>query len=196
MSVPAVDIGSECARPVAAGFTPLDGVGAAGAQCSCTATSMASPAGEVIVVRVAGEVDLLTISYLRDALADSVARDPCDVIVDLSAMTFCDVRGMAALVEAGATAAGRGIAYGVAAAPALVNRVWPLLWPEGELPRRFPNAAVGVLSAMARQAMDGQVWAPKRGPGWVRRWPADRPTAAAGEGLVVDRQPGPLGRSG
>ena len=48
----------------------------AAALCSCTATSIPAPAGEVRVLRVAGEVDLLTIEVLQGALTSSLARGP------------------------------------------------------------------------------------------------------------------------
>jgi hypothetical protein len=37
------------------------------ASCSCTATSIPAPAGEVLLLRVAGEVDLLTVAILQGA---------------------------------------------------------------------------------------------------------------------------------
>jgi anti-anti-sigma factor len=155
-----------------------------GMVCSCTATSLTSPVGEVIVVRVAGEVDRFTIAVLRDALADSLARGPCDLIVDLAAMTFCDARGLTLLMQTGATAAGSGIGYALAAAPDQARRLWALLWPVAELPTRIPSAAVGVLAAMTQQVDDDRArWAPKRGPGWIRRWPrASRPAGAVEPG--------------
>lgn len=133
------------------------------------------------MVRVAGEIDLDTIEVLRDALADSLARGPTDVIVDLAAMTFCGVRGLTLLVQCRGIAVERGIGYAVAAASAQANRIWPALWPVAELPKQVPSAAAGVLAAMARQAGDDRTrWAPKRGPGWVRRWPTARPAGDAG----------------
>jgi hypothetical protein len=75
MSVQQVDARSEHCRRVA--VPTLDRVlDDAAALCSCTSTSLSSPAGEVIVLRVAGEVDLSTVSVLQAALADSVARGP------------------------------------------------------------------------------------------------------------------------
>jgi anti-anti-sigma factor len=140
--------------------------------CSCTAVSLSSPAGEVIVVRVVGEVDMSTVSCVRDALDDSLARGPCDLVVDLAAMTFCGVRGLDLLVRAGITAADLGIGYSVAAAPARTCRMWPVLWA-GEVPRQVSSAGAAILVAMARHAVDTTArWAPQRGPGWVRRWPA------------------------
>jgi len=60
---------------------PLDTLGrdggvSAGLLGECTAVSLGAPPDDVIVVRVAGEVDLLTGPVLQDALADSLARGP------------------------------------------------------------------------------------------------------------------------
>lgn len=178
MSMPLIGSGSRSARsaPVFGASGPVS----VGMLCSCTAMSLSSPAGEVIVVQAAGEIDLFTISVLQDALADSLARGPRDLIVDLAAMTFCDVRGLRLLVQTGDPAAARGIGYAVASAPAQTQRAWQALWPVDALPKQFPSAAAGVLAAMAHQVGDDRTrWAPKRGPGWIRRWPAGRPSGAA-----------------
>jgi anti-sigma B factor antagonist len=145
--------------------------------------SLSSPAGELIVVQVAGEVDLFTVPVLRDALADSLARGPCELVVDLAAMTFCDLRGLRLLVETTATAAGSGIGYAVAGVPAHTGKVWLLLWPPAELPMQFPTAAEAVLAAMAHQAKivavdDNRARpAPTPDPGRVRSWSASNPVA-------------------
>jgi anti-sigma B factor antagonist len=117
--------------------------------CSCTATSIPAPAGEVRVLRVAGEVDLLTIEVLQDALTSSLARGPCHLLVDLAELTFCSVRGLTLLVQAGHTAAGQGTGYSVTGASRQTNRAWTVLWPVSELPPQYPTAAVGVAAAMA-----------------------------------------------
>jgi hypothetical protein len=44
------------------------------ASCACTATSIPSPAGEIHVLRIAGEVDLLTIAVLQCALTSGLAH--------------------------------------------------------------------------------------------------------------------------
>jgi hypothetical protein len=122
--------------------------GDAAASCSCTATSIPAPAGEVLVLRVAGEVDLLTIAILQGALTSNLARGPCHLLVDLAGMTFCCVRGLSLLVQAGRTAAGQGTGYSVTAASRQANRAWTVLWPVGELPTRHPTAAAGVAAAI------------------------------------------------
>jgi anti-sigma B factor antagonist len=119
------------------------------ALCSCTATSIPSPAGEILVLQVAGEVDLHTIEVLQGALTSGLARGPCHLLVDLAELTFCSVRGLSLLVQAGGTAAEQGTGYSVAAASRPINRAWTVLWPVTELPTRHPTAAAGVAAAVA-----------------------------------------------
>ena len=179
---------------------PIDTIGrdvgvSLGLLCECTAVSFGAPPDDVIALRVAGEVDLLTGPVLQAALADSLARGPCDLLVDLAAMTFCDVRGLAMLVQAGSTAAERGVGYAVAAAPRQVRRIWPMLWPAAELPVHYPSAAAGVLAAMTRRDEDDLArWALKRGSGWSRHWPTPRRQDVPGRGSVIaERLVAPLG---
>jgi anti-anti-sigma factor len=111
--------------------------------------SIPAPAGEVLVLRVAGEVDLLTVAVLRDALTSSLARGPGHLLVDLAGMTFCSVRGLSLLVQAGRTAAEQGSGYSVTAASRQADFAWTLLWPVDERPTQYPTAAAGVATAMA-----------------------------------------------
>jgi anti-anti-sigma factor len=121
----------------------------AAALCSCAAMSLVSSAGEIIVLRVAGEVDLSTLPVLQAALTGSLAREPRHLVVDLSGLIFCSVRGATLLVQAGRTAASHGTGYAVTAVPGQVIRVWLLLWPAGDLPIRYPTSAAGVRTAVA-----------------------------------------------
>jgi anti-anti-sigma factor len=151
MSVLQVDIGSGQRRGrVAPGVRDVQRARVdAAAMCSCTATSIPAPAGEVLVLRVAGEVDLLTIEVLRGALTSGLARGPCHLLVDLAELRFCSVRGVSLLVQAGHTAAGQGTGYSVTAASRQINRAWTVLWSVSELPIQYPTAAAGVVAAMA-----------------------------------------------
>lgn len=101
------------------------------------------------MLRVAGDVDLLTIAVLQGALASGLARGPRHLLVDLAELAFCSVRGLSLLVQAGRTAAGQGTGYSVTAASRQANRAWTVLWPAGELPTQYPTAAAGVAAAMA-----------------------------------------------
>lgn len=149
MSVQQDDTRSEERPRVAA---PEAALGDAAAQCSCTATSLPSPAGEIVVLRVAGEVDLSTLPVLQAALTNGLARRPGHLLVDLAELTFCSAWGLALLVQAGSAAAGHGTGYTVSAVSRHINRVWTTLWLESELPIRYPTATAGVLAARARQA--------------------------------------------
>ena len=171
-----------------------DGGVAIGLLCECTAVSLGAPPEDVIVVRVAGEVDLFTGPVLQAALADSLARGPCDLLIDLAAMTFCDVRGLAMLVQAGATAAECEVGYAVAAAPRQLRRVWPMLWPAADPPVQYPSTAAGVRAALTRRHDDDLArWAPKRGPGWSRHWPTPQRGDVPGGSAMNERLVTPLG---
>lgn len=151
MSVLQVDIGYAQRRGlVALGVDDVQRARVdAAALCSCTKTSVPAPAGEVLVLRVAGEVDLLTIAVLQGALTSGLARRPCHLLVDLAELTFCSVRGLSLLVEAGHTAAVQGTGYSVTGASRQANRAWTVLWPVSEVPAQYPTAVVGVAAALA-----------------------------------------------
>lgn len=55
--------------------------------------------GAVSVVTVAGELDIATQGVLGAVLTDVLARYGPDIIVDASAISFCDARGLSALVR-------------------------------------------------------------------------------------------------
>ena len=52
-----------------------------------------APNGPVIVLRVAGEVDVTTVDFLRTALDRMPAQRPAHPIMDLVALTFRSARG-------------------------------------------------------------------------------------------------------
>ena len=81
--------------------------------CSCVVDAVPTGAGAVTVVGVGGEVDLYSIGGLDELLRHALADRPRHLVVDLGAVTFCDVRGIrlftqlvpahAAAVDAGFT---------------------------------------------------------------------------------------------
>lgn len=81
--------------------------------CSCVVDAVPTGAGAVTVVGVGGEVDLYSVVGLEELLRDALADRPRHLVVDLGAVTFCDVRGVrlftqltpahAAAVDAGFT---------------------------------------------------------------------------------------------
>ncbi len=76
------------------------------------------------VVRVAGEVDVSTVSDMREAF-DRVQRDGHDdLLVDLSDTTFMDAAGLAVLLQARRDWAGRILVY---QPPASLRRILQVL---------------------------------------------------------------------
>lgn len=58
-----------------------------------------SRAGDVVVVRVAGDVDLSNSSELRRALADATTPDSTGLAVDMSEVGYVDSTGLTVLAE-------------------------------------------------------------------------------------------------
>lgn len=56
------------------------------------------------VVRVAGEIDIATSQHLTRAIHDAVGRGAEGLILDMSAVTFMDSSGIAALIASRSTA--------------------------------------------------------------------------------------------
>src|SRR5215212_5144831 len=54
---------------------------------------------DVVVVSVAGELDLATVPQLRAYLMHSTASRPAHLVVDLSAVTFLAARGIGVLMD-------------------------------------------------------------------------------------------------
>ena len=63
--------------------------------------------GDPPVLRVVGEVDLATVDALRTALEEAVSTDP-RVVVDMAGVTFLDVTGLRAVLQAAASRNGAG----------------------------------------------------------------------------------------
>ena len=53
-------------------------------SCFCETASEPGSGGGVLVLRVTGEIDVLTLPVVRDALRAAVARHPADLVVDLA----------------------------------------------------------------------------------------------------------------
>ncbi|MFN7552893.1 MAG: STAS domain-containing protein [Pseudomonadota bacterium] len=87
----------------------------------------------LLLVRVAGEVDLSWSQSIRKAVLDALSRAPA-VGVDLSRVTYIDSSGIAALVEGFQTARGKGQRFALVAASPQVRAVLQL----ARLDRVFP----------------------------------------------------------
>ncbi|WP_244179980.1 STAS domain-containing protein [Amycolatopsis pretoriensis] len=58
------------------------------------------PGGEAEVLEVTGEVDLLSVQVLDDALAEALARGPALLVIDLTGVSFLASVGMTVLLKA------------------------------------------------------------------------------------------------
>lgn len=73
------------------------------------ATEVELPVPGTALVRVIGEVDLLTSPTLGDSIAEGFAHDPHRLIIDLDRVEFLGTGGIAVLLAARTTARQRGI---------------------------------------------------------------------------------------
>lgn len=78
-----------------------------GVRCTCVRTH--DPDHSCIVVRIEGELDALVQQQFHRTLDEAVRSEPGAVVVDLRATLFLSLRAAAALGEAQAPAASRGV---------------------------------------------------------------------------------------
>jgi anti-sigma B factor antagonist len=108
--------------------------------------------GGVVIVAVTGEIDISTVTRLRECLLE-LAGSGGTLIVDLNRVTFIDSAGLGALVGAARRAAAHGGSlHAVCARP----QTRKLLWLTG-VDRRIPLAATvdGALMFLASRDAPG-----------------------------------------
>jgi anti-sigma B factor antagonist len=81
---------------------------------------------EGVVVRVTGEVDIVTAPVLKRHLDSAIASGRPTIVIDLSDTTFLDARGVGVLVTARADVGRNGGSLLIRKPPALVRRVLEL----------------------------------------------------------------------
>lgn len=118
-------------------------------RCWCTTTVPASPSGKVLVLCVAGEIDLSTLGLVEDALAAALSTRPTQLVVDIAGVTFCSCRGYRMLLDCSVTAARHGIGYALSGASHHADRIWGMLRPEGLLPARYASSGDALVAAVA-----------------------------------------------
>jgi anti-anti-sigma factor len=131
---------------------PASDAATASGRCRCSTATLSSPAGDIVVLRVAGEVDLSSCGVLDAALDDVLDRRPDHLIVDLTGLVFSSCHGLTAITQAVHAATADGIRYSLSGASPLFSRLWPHYWPDGDAPRIHRTTAAAVLSAVALQA--------------------------------------------
>jgi STAS domain len=72
---------------------------------ACTVSSVSLSAGNIVVLRVGGEIDLGNDGVLRQALDAALDGQPGHLVVDLAELRFCSASGMSMLVSAASAAA-------------------------------------------------------------------------------------------
>jgi anti-sigma B factor antagonist len=89
-----------------------------------------------------GELDLAVTEQLRPQLVDLLNADPVPLIIDLSAVTFCDSWGLSTIVAAWDRAKEHDIGFGLVAAHPRVLLVMKLTGTDQFLPiyRELPDA--------------------------------------------------------
>lgn len=98
--------------------------------CFCEVATELGPGGDVVLLRVAGEIDMLSLAVLRDALGVAMARQPADLVVDLAGVVFCCVRGFLLLAGGARAAQNSGIGYALSGLNPHLDRVATLIGPE------------------------------------------------------------------
>lgn len=145
---------------VAAGTSPVESPPVRGldatAMLSCTAQSWTCHGGNIVELRVAGELDQLTCPALRaalDAALDgALDRTARHLVVDLAGVTFCCVRGFALLADIGRSAVAAGTGYAISGLPLHLERHSRLLWADRVPIRHYRSAAVAVTAIRIEQA--------------------------------------------
>jgi anti-sigma B factor antagonist len=82
--------------------------------------------GSVVRVLVSGELDVATEQDLAEGLDALVPADAAPVCLDLAAVTFCDARGLSALLRFSRLLDGSGRRLSVVGAPAHMRRLLAL----------------------------------------------------------------------
>lgn len=114
----------------------------------CESAIESGPGGDIMVLRVVGEIDMLTIPVLQDALGAAVSRHPADLVVDSAGVDFCCVRGFALLAAADRTAQTCGTGYALSGLTPHLNRLATLLEREQRCVRyRSVASAVSAIRA-------------------------------------------------
>jgi anti-sigma B factor antagonist len=94
------------------------------------------PASDVCLVALAGEIDMSNAAELAESLEAPFAVGPCDLLVDVSQLTFIDSAGVSELFKAAKRARG-------------ADRAIVLVAPSGQVARVFDVVGIGTQLAVA-----------------------------------------------
>jgi anti-anti-sigma factor len=100
--------------------------------------------GDVIVVRLVGDLGAASAPVLREQLLGLLRPGSSRLVVDMSAVTFCDVGGLAVLVGAGRVARLLGGFLHLAAISPLVLKSLRIAGLQGNMPM-FPSVQAAAI---------------------------------------------------
>jgi anti-anti-sigma regulatory factor len=145
----------------------------------------AGPVGNIVVVRLAADLDMLTLPLGWAAVITALDHHPTDLVVDLSEVGFCGVRGFALLAAIARVTAAGGIGYTISGLGRHHERGANLSWTDQQIARaRNTTAAVTAMrAAQARRSPRSPVTTSSRHAG-SRRGPE--------RAAVIDGSPYPV----
>ncbi|MFP5072750.1 STAS domain-containing protein [Pseudonocardia nantongensis] len=107
--------------------------------------------GTILVLRMAGEIDLSTQRGMQSALRAGLHARPRHLLVDLSRVGFCGVRAFSMLNQSARTAAEHQIDYALCGLSVHLERVATTLWGSAG-PNRHRSTAEAVTMLRAAHA--------------------------------------------
>jgi anti-anti-sigma factor len=119
--------------------------------CLCSHESHPSLRDDVVVIGVAGEVDLCGEPLLQAALTGAVADRPSHLAVDLSGVTFCSINGIRFLGAIARETAMYGINFAISGLSPGLRRHTSMLW-EHPQPLCYDTVTSAVRGIAARYA--------------------------------------------
>jgi anti-anti-sigma regulatory factor len=93
----------------------------------------AGPVGNIVVVRLAADIDMLTLPLVWAAVITALDHHPADLVVDLSEVGFCGVRGFALLAAIARVTAAGGIGYTISGLGRHHERGANLSWTDEQI---------------------------------------------------------------
>jgi anti-anti-sigma regulatory factor len=121
---------------------------------SCSSLDIeAGPGGNIVVVRLAADVDMLTLPLVWAAVITALDHDPADLVVDLSGVGFCGVRGFGLLAAIARITAAGGIGYTISGLGRHHERGASLSCPPGQQIGRARSATAAVTAIREDQAL-------------------------------------------
>ncbi len=150
----------------------------AGGMCRSAAgmNSKATGPGQIHILTVHGDLDLATADSLYLRARAAISRRPRLLLLDLTAVPFCDARGLGALVRIANDADAAGCRYGLVAPQPNVAKILRITGLDNRLPifasieracagRRQENLAGNPPSEVRDVVLLGSGTGPGPGPG-------------------------------